>query len=422
MSYSEDDKLLDQIQVTAKSKGIEGVKTDFNLPQLYRDGKLHGDDMDYFLLTLFNECDETDKPRSVPQYMKLRGKDGKLTNINAFAKKILRKRIKEQVKQRVPLCMCISSCGGHIAQKTKIVGALSDPVDALQDLVNTFRSAIGHREVLEADGSQMKFIKNEFENWGRNIETNSILTFIPKTKGGLCNIVKWSKSKGLKVRASGFRHSWSNITVNDDQVLVSLLPIKQVEAIPTFQLAIDHENEFQFIELLDKTIEEDGVVKRLCKIGAGTTNEQFRSWIVDESRENGTWNDWWTLPFNVIMVEITFGGSNGPICHGAGIKSTTLSDLVASIEFVNANGELQIIDDPFQLKSVSGCFGMLGIVTSITMKLDPQTYARMIPEKPRLALAVPPPQGFDIPDKNINILLLSCYSAFFDLHKAFLSF
>lgn len=40
-----------------------------------------------------------------------------------------------------------------------------------------------------------------------------------------------------------------------------------------------------------------------AKIGAGTTNEQFRQWAFK--------NKTWTLPLNVIMVEITFGGSNG---------------------------------------------------------------------------------------------------------------
>jgi len=31
-------------------------------------------------------------------------------------------------------------------------------------------------------------------------------------------------------------------------------------------------------------------------------------------------NDKYTLPLNVSMVEIAFGGSNAPICHGAGFR------------------------------------------------------------------------------------------------------
>ena len=230
-----------------------------------------------------------------------------------------------------------------------------------------------------------------------------IITFVPRTKVGICNLVKWAKSKSLHVRASGYRHSWSNITVDDNQsqVLVSMLPIRQAEHLPSNANRVIHsgENDLQGIELLDKYVEEDGVRKRLCKIGAATTNEQFRRWVIKNSRDkrNKKWVPWWTIPLNVVLVEITFGGSNAPICHGAGWKTKTLSDLVASIEFVNAKGELQIVDDPSQLKSAAGCFGMLGIVTSLTMKLDPLTFARMVPLKKKLALTIPPPIGYDVP-------------------------
>src|SRR3712207_6397775 len=97
------------------------------------------------------------------------------------------------------------------------------------------------------------------------------------------------------------------------------------------------------------------------------------------------------------MVEITWGGSNAPICHGAGLRHKTLSDLVAEVEFVNARGELQTVSDPALLKAAAGCFGLLGIMTSLTLKLDPMTFATLRPESPRLALAIPPPAGFPVP-------------------------
>jgi hypothetical protein len=258
-----------------------------------------------------------------------------------------------------------------------------------------------HHVVKEKDGLGMLNLNKRFKNWGLNIRTKKkVRTFVPKSKVGLCNLVKWAKSKSLSVRVSGYRHSWSDITVNDGQVLVSLLPPFQVDTIPANEQPIDKNNELQQgIELLDNFVGEDGVTKRLCRIGSATTNEQFRQWVIDNSldEKNNCWQPWWTLPLNVIMVEITFGGSNGPICHGSGKGTTTLSDLVAAIEFVNANGDLQVVDDPVELKSASGCFGMLGIVTSITMKLDPLTFARMIPKKKPLPLTIPPPKGFDVP-------------------------
>ena len=85
-------------------------------------------------------------------------------------------------------------------------------------------------------------------------------------------------------------------------------------------------------------------------------------------KRGGAWN--WTLPLNVIMVEITFGGSNAPIYHGAGIGNQTLSDLVASIEFVNPLGQVQTVKDPGQLAAAAGCFGLLGIPIPAT-RTDP---------------------------------------------------
>ena len=102
---------------------------------------------------------------------------------------------------------------------------------------------------------------------------------------------------------------------------------------------------------------------------------------------------------------ITYGGSNAPICHGAGLRHKTLSDLVIryiwyihytlykihinqvvlqysnSLEFVNANGELQKVDDQEKLAAVSGCFGLAGIVTAITFKMDRSTFAKFQPKK-----------------------------------------
>jgi hypothetical protein len=135
------------------------------------------------------------------------------------------------------------------------------------------------------------------------------------------------------------------------------------------------------------------VIKALCKIGPATTNEQFRRWCLDPSGGNLKW----TVPFNVIMLEITWGGSNATICHRAGLQNETLSDLVVAIEFVNARGQLQVISDPDQLRAASGAFGLLGIMTAITLKLGPMTFAKLRSLKKRLALAVPATSRKQVP-------------------------
>jgi len=266
------------------------------------------------------------------------------------------------------------------------------------DFKRVFRDLIReHGEALagvrEGDGTPMMCVRNAaFQNWGRTVMNVPSITCVPKTKTGVCNLVKWAAANGKSVRVAGYRHTWTDLYSSNDQVLVSLLPLDVVEDLPAREPGIDPTDELQGIQIVGSLV-ENGVTKALCRIGAATTNEQFRRWCLDP--KGGNWA--WTVPLNVIMVEITWGGSNAPICHGAGWRHRTLSDLVAAIEFVNPNGELQVVDDPDLLTCAAGCFGLLGVVTAITLKLDPMSFAVMKPSKPRIALTIPPPKGFTVP-------------------------
>ena len=50
-----------------------------------------------------------------------------------------------------------------------------------------------------------------------------------------------------------------------------------------------------------------------------------------------------------------------------------------------------MIDDPSKLKSVSGAFGLLGIVTAITFQMDKMTYAKYHPKKTNMVCSIPRP-------------------------------
>ena len=91
------------------------------------------------------------------------------------------------------------------------------------------------------------------------------------------------------------------------------------------------------------------------------------------------------------------GGVNAPICHGAGHQHKAVSDQVRKVEYVDANGTHQTISDPGLLKAAAGCFGLLGIVTHLTLELEPMSYPVMRPEKPDINLAIPPLKPEDVP-------------------------
>jgi hypothetical protein len=102
---------------------------------------------------------------------------------------------------------------------------------------------------------------------------------------------------------------------------------------------------------------------------------------------------------NRMQVEITFGGSNAPICHGAGITTSTLSDLVVEVEYVDPQGNIQTVNDPDELRAASGCFGLLGVVLSITLRVDKMQTAVMQPRKIPVQLAIPPPPNYRVPSQ-----------------------
>ena len=79
--------------------------------------------------------------------------------------------------------------------------------------------------------------------------------------------------------------------------------------------------------------------------------------------------------------------------HGAGRRHKTLSDLVEAIEYVDAHGELRTItkDDGDFLLAASGCFGLIGVITELTLKVEPMTFAVMKPLKVDVIDAIPPP-------------------------------
>lgn len=287
-------------------------------------------------------------------------------------------------------------------------------------ITNTIKK---HPEVKEKNGEGMDYLDHaNFQSWEETINSNPEITFIPKTITGLQNLVKWAQKEGKRVRASGYRHSSSEVYSDDQQILVSMIDIQTVMKLPAQYPNFDPNNEIQGIRLIGDPYEVNGKRKILCKIGSATCNYHFSDWV----HAPIAGNQQWTMPLNVIMSEISFAGSNAMMCHGAGINNKTLSDLVKEIQFINVKGELQTVTDPEQLKAAAGCFGMLGLVTSLTLELDEMTYANFkTAEKKLIAVTIPPPIGTELSPqvkKNLSKENLDVLAKPEELQKAYLDF
>ena len=170
---------------------------------------------------------------------------------------------------------------------------------------------------------------------------------------------------------------------SQDEILISLLPLDVATDLPSIEGTFSPgEGLLQLIKPLPETISNN---QMLCRIGTATTTEQLAEWCLANN---------WAVPVDVVIVETTYGGTISAICHGGGLQHKTLSDLVAEVEFVDINGELQTVSDAELLKAAAGAFGVMGIITAYTIRLDKMTYAAMRPARVPIELAVPPPQEY----------------------------
>jgi len=190
--------------------------------------------------------------------------------------------------------------------------------------------------------------------------------------------------------SAGLSRSISPLYSSTEDVVITFLPPNLCAELPYEDPLPDWHSELQGVTVVDSV---NGLKPprdhAFAKVMAGTTNNQFREWCYATGS--------WALPFNTVVLAVTFGGTNATICHGAGLKTLTLSDLVLEVCYVDAHGNDQCVTDPEELKAAAGCFGMLGIVTSITIQMEKMTIAEMRPTQVPVVLAIPPPAGFPIP-------------------------
>lgn len=241
------------------------------------------------------------------------------------------------------------------------------------------------------------FVDEEFQNWGRTVANKPKFTCVPQTSYGVQEVVKFAKKNNMNVRASGYRHSWSPVFGKNGQILISTLDLHRASVLPNFESLLPKlYPPGTGLSSIDFVGEPQSKQKRLVRVGTAVTNQMFRVWCNSQKVDKNLS----TLPLNVIMVEITLGGSNAPICHGAGRNHPTLSDLVHAIEYVDADGNMQYLDrsNPQWMYAASGCFGLLGIVTHITLEVDAMSYAILTPQKLPIMKAIPPPPELDIND------------------------
>lgn len=139
-----------------------------------------------------------------------------------------------------------------------------------------------------------------FENWGQTVKHLPKFTFLPTTVRGVQNIVLFAIKNNYRVRCAGYRHSWSPIFSQDNEIFISFVNLHTVTTLPDPMSLIPGEYnpatvpDLKTIELKEETVPG---TKRLCRVGVAVTNEEFRRWSVAGKA--------WAFPADVILVEVS---------------------------------------------------------------------------------------------------------------------
>lgn len=134
-----------------------------------------------------------------------------------------------------------------------------------------------------------------FTNWALNAQSRPSLTFVPSTVLGLQNLVK--ATKGRRIRCSGYRHNRAPVFADDGDVLVSMLPLRNVTFLDdpntlVPDVRIESTNELRTIQTFPSKPESTD--RRHVRVGAAVTAEELHCWAVA---------DGWALPADVRLGE-----------------------------------------------------------------------------------------------------------------------
>jgi len=179
-----------------------------------------------------------------------------------------------------------------------------------------------------------------WSNWGKTVHCVPDYIFYPSQLEDLIAIVRFAGESNKRIRAVATGHSWSALVPTDD-ILVNVQKLNAV----TLDLA-DADHPRVTVECGATVLEVNTVLEK-----AG-----------------------YALPFNVVLESVRFGGLIATGSHGSGWNHQTLSDLVYSIEIVDAHGALRTfksgVDSDEVMNAARLNLGMFGLIYRMTLDVQ----------------------------------------------------
>lgn len=174
--------------------------------------------------------------------------------------------------------------------------------------------------------------KNIWVSWNGNIKHSFENLYEPSTEKEICEIV----SKSTSIRVFGTKCSSADIAAGTE-TLISLKNFKKI-------IDIDKES-------------------RLITVECGITLEE----LIKKVEELG-----WCIPCLPDIDTITLGGALSTGTHGTAKNGQLLSGYIKTLRLIKADGKVLVIDENSDLlEAVKVSVGLLGILSTVTIKCDP---------------------------------------------------
>ncbi|CAG8627221.1 6967_t:CDS:2 [Ambispora gerdemannii] len=188
-----------------------------------------------------------------------------------------------------------------------------------------------------------------WSNWASTVINNPQYIFLPNTLEELKDVVQNAKINGKKIRCAAQGHSWSSLSATKDYfVIVKNLTKIQVQKSEKYGWTITAE--------------------------AGASIKQ-----IDESLRSN--NPPLAMNSMTVINVLRASGIVSTGAHGAKIQGASISDELVSLQIVTADGELHEFSeekDPQEMNAARVSLGLLGIIYSVTFRVEPLFNLRMI--------------------------------------------
>jgi len=188
--------------------------------------------------------------------------------------------------------------------------------------------------------------ENQWTNWAGSITTLPDTFYQPKSVRELQDIV--IQNQGRIIRCFGSGHSWTPLVVANGGILIDPTGITQ-----------DGQKAFRW--------QKNGL--NLVTYFPSARWADVREALTTDSPLPKMY-----LPTAGVLPSINATGFVAAGCHGTGWEQPTVSDLIYAIEFVAADGKVHVFSEdttPNEMNTVRVNVGMLGVITKITLKVDP---------------------------------------------------